>query len=462
MDWLKPSQASGDGPCPDDALPIGCQFSKRVSPWSSLIRAVCSFGCLGWLLASTAAAQPTPVGESLPAGFAVVKGKHIDVITDMPLSDELRELPLVFDAALPHWCRVFDIPLSSIEDWHVECFLMLDRQRFISAGFLPESISHFTYGFQLGDRLWVTEQRSPYYRRHLMLHEGTHWIMARKYGREAPPWLMEGMAEWLGTHGWDGAQLSLGIIPASREDVPYWGRTKIIQEQLADGVAPSLESILRYSTTAHQQQEAYAWSWAAVVFLQSHPSTAATFAKLLGQPLHGRDDANRWLFKQLSQHWPKLRQEWNAVLGDLDYGFAPQAGMLRVSPQPQPLEGSRSVSVDAARSWQASGIYVEAGRPISIEASGEFVVGRHPKPWRSTADGVSLEYYRGQPLGKLIMTIVAPLPQEPDFSLPLAMFPVGASGRFTVPRSGELQFRINEAPGHLADNSGTLTITISP
>jgi len=439
MDWLRLSQASGVYLC-------ACLHCACLLSW----------------LAGAAAAQPAPGGGTLPAGLAMIQGKHIDIITDMPLSDELRELTKVFDAAMPQWCRVFDIPLGATEDWHVECFVMLDRQRFKSAGFLPESISHFTYGFQLGDRLWVTEQASPYYRRHLMLHEGTHWIMARKYGREAPPWLMEGMAEWLGTHGWDGAQLSLGIIPASREAVPYWGRTKLIQEQLADGVAPSLETILRYSNTAHQQQEAYAWSWAAVIFLQSHPTTAPTFAKLLGQPLLGRDDANRWLFKQLSRDWPRLRQEWSAVLGDLDYGFTPQAGMLSVSPQPQPLGGGHTLNVEAARAWQASGIYVEAGRQISIESTGEFVVARHPKPWRSTADGVSLEYYRGQPLGKLMLTVVAPMPQEPDFSPPLVLIPIGASARITVPRSGELQFRINEATGHLADNSGALTVTIRP
>ena len=47
--------------------------------------------------------------DDLPPGFAVVSGKHIDVITDMPLSDELRQLPWVFDAAMPQWCEVFDI-----------------------------------------------------------------------------------------------------------------------------------------------------------------------------------------------------------------------------------------------------------------------------------------------------------------------------------------------------------------
>ncbi len=407
------------------------------------------------------AQAPSTAGE-LPAGFARVSGKYVDVVTDLPLNDELRELPAVFDAAIPQWCEAFDLPLASVAAWHVEAFVMLDRQRFISAGFLPENISHFTHGFQYGDRLWVTEQRSAYYRRHLLLHEGTHWIMARKYGRQAPPWLMEGMAEWLGTHRWDGAQLQMGIIPANREEVPYWGRTKIIQEQLSDGVAPSLESILRYSTTAHQQQEAYAWSWAAVVFLKHHPQTAETFNRLLGQPLQGRDDANRWLFRQLSSQWPMLRQEWNATLSDLDYGFAPERGLLAVSPRPQLLAGPQTFTIAANRGWQASGFSVAAGTEVTIRAEGEFVVGQHLRPWRCFSDGITLEYYRGLPLGRLLMTSVAPLVKEPNFSKPVSIFSVGSGGKFKVAEAGELQFRINESTGALADNSGTLTITLSP
>ena len=138
---------------------------------------VCSFA-LSLALAlvhnrsTTAVAQAPNALDQLPAGFAKLSGKYIDVVTDLPLSDELRELPAVFDAAVPQWCEAFDLPVASVEAWHVEAFVMLDRQRFISAGFLPENISHFTYGFQYGDRLWVTEQPSAYYRRHLLLHEG--------------------------------------------------------------------------------------------------------------------------------------------------------------------------------------------------------------------------------------------------------------------------------------------------
>ncbi len=415
-------------------------------------------------LAQTQFTQPADQvsTEDLPTGFSKVSGKRVDVITDMPLSDDLRELTGVFDAAFPQWCQVLELPAATVSDWHAEAFMMLERERFKATGLLPEALSAFRYGFQYGDRLWVTEQPSAYYRRHLLLHEGTHWMMTRKFGRQGPPWLMEGMAEWFATHTWDGRRLSMGVVPRTRDEVPYWGRTKIIQQQLTDGVAPSLETILRYGATAHQEQEAYAWSWAAVLFLKHHPDTADTFATLLRQPMMGRDTANRWLFSQLQAQWPRLRGEWNALLADLDYGFDVSRGLLTLTPAPQPLQTEIMLTIDTSKSWQASGVVVTAGSTIRVSAAGEFMVGQLPKPWPCTADGVTLEYYRGVPLGRLLMTIVSPVAQEPDFSRPISVMAIGSGDEVQLTESGELHFRINESSDGMADNLGTLTVTIRP
>lgn len=441
-------------------LPLGTAIARSVA----ILALVSAFNASALSIASLAAqevAARTSL-ENLAPGFSRISGKHIDVITDLPLDDDLRELPAVFDAAMEGWCRVFELPLEQVEAWRVEAFVMRDRQRFVAAGLLPKAISTFINGFQLGDRLWVNDQPSAYYRRHLLLHEGTHWIMSRKYGGLGPPWLAEGMAEWLGTHRWDGQTLEMGIIPTSNEEVPYWGRTKTIQDQLAAGVAPSLETILRYSNTAHQQQEAYVWSWAAVVFLKHHPDTAEIFAQLLQHAWHGSDDANRWLFSQLRPAWPRIREQWQATLSDLDYGFDPQRGLWKLSTKPRPLSAAQTVVVDATTGWQASGIAVAAGTRIRVHASGEYSVGSQPKSWECTAAGVHLEYYRGIPLGRLLMSTAAALPHEPDFAQPLSILPVGEGGEFTIARGGELLFRINESIGGLSDNSGTLSVSVEP
>ena len=95
----------------------------------------------------------------------------------------------------------------------------------------------------------------------------------------------------------------------------------------------------------------------------------------------------------------------------------------------------------------------------SIESNGEYSVGNVPKPWRCTPNGVTLEYYRGEPLGKLLMTVVGSLDKE-QFSQPIEVVAVGGQLEFTAQQAGELQFRINESSAGLSDNSGTLTVTI--
>ena len=42
--------------------------------------------------------------------------------------------------------------------------------------------------------------------------------------------VMEGMAELLSTHRWAEGRLTLNWIPTSREEVPMWGRIKIIKD----------------------------------------------------------------------------------------------------------------------------------------------------------------------------------------------------------------------------------------
>lgn len=402
------------------------------------------------------------VAQTTTSGFERLSGRYIDVITDMPLSDELRDLPAAFDAAVPLWCEAFGVQLDAVANWHVEAYVMLERERFRAAGLIPVGVENFVYGFQLGDQLWVTEQPSAYYRRHLLLHEGTHWFMNRRFGGNAPPWLMEGMAEWFGTHAWNGQQLFMNVIPRANTDVPYWGRISIIQDQLSKGTAPSLENILRYGNTAHQQVDAYAWSWAAVVFLKHHPDSAAAFAAMMDQPM--RDDATltRWLFNDLREQWPRLRGDWRAFVTELEYGYDISRGMLRIGNAPVLSNQAIEVDVRTDVTWQSVGIRVNGPVTLQVKASGSYSVGRIPGPWVCEPQGVTLDYYRGEPLGKLMLAVVAEMNKEPTTTMKVTAIPIGLGGSIEVEESGELFFRVNEASSGLADNSGTLTVVVRP
>lgn len=405
-----------------------------------------------------ASAQP-PTG--IPEGLSQLNiGRHLTLITDLPIDDEIQQLPILFDQAMQAWSKQFLAAPEEIIAWRATVYLMLDRQRFRAHGLIPLDIPEFQHGWQSGDRIWIQEQPSPYYRRHLMLHEGTHWFMFRKYGRYHAPWLMEGLAEWMGTHRLHAGQLELGIVPRDRLEVPFWGRISILQDQTAKGVAPGMDQIWRYSDSAHQQVDAYAWSWAMVLFLNSHPETAGIMSALLRQPAMDAPSLDRWLRSRLRSKLPRIRAEWNAFVSDLDYGYSADAGMLRLSEKMQPLPLETNLEIQAQMGWQATGFHLEAQQKLEILAEGQYSLASDPKPWISHPDGVTLDYHRGQPIGKLMMTVLGPIEKEPETTRPLETIPIGSRAQITPQGSGELFFRVNESNGALGDNSGSIRIRI--
>ena len=407
-----------------------------------------------------------PAAAADPAqadGFQRVSGEYIDLITDLPLDDSVRELPKVFDAAIPQWCEAFNVDPAVAKQWRATAYLMVARERFAAAGFLPPSLPPFPHGYQWGNDLWVVEQASEYYRRHLLLHEGTHWFMVRKYGSAGPPWMMEGIAEWLATHRWHSGELQLGIIPDSREEAPLWGRIPLIQQQLADGLAPSMATILRYDSKAHQSVDAYAWSWAMVIFWRNHPSTKAAFEKILEGPLADDASATNQLLRSIQTRRTLVRAEWSAMLTGLDYGFDPQRELVQLEHRTEELTRPFTIEkLSAEKGWQTTGLTVREGQRFQISAEGRYIVGREPKPWVCEPAGVTLRYHRGQPLGKLLLAIASPQPKEPEFSEELPIVPVGAQANVTATVSGQILLRINETGVELDDNSGELSVTITP
>jgi hypothetical protein len=414
---------------------------------------------LSWLGCLTLVAPGWAQDEDLPQGFAKLSGKHLTLITDLPVDDDVRAFPEVFDQAFPSWCNRFAVDVRKTTDWRVTCYLMLDRQRFKEAGFIPGDFPEFPNGWQFGDKIWVVEQPSPYYRRHLLLHEGTHWFMHRKYGFYNTPWLLEGIAELLGTHRWQDSQLSMGIIPATKSEVPFWGRFKDIKEQCESSLAPSFEDILRYDSTAHKRVDAYAWSWAMVLFLENHPDTAKVFGALLKQPAMESKDVERWLRGRLAMKLPRIRAAWRAFVTDLDYGYSLKPGLLQLSENPTPLESTVEIEIQSNLGWQGSGIRVEADQTLSITSTSIYTVAQQPKPWKSSTAGVTLEYYRSQPLGKLMMLVLDPQTSEHSTEL-VDLIPVGDKLTLTSKSSGELFFKVNEPAAGLENNQGTLIIKL--
>ena len=394
------------------------------------------------------------------AGIRKLEGKHITLYTDLPAAKDVDELPQVFDSAVPLWCDYFAIDPAKLAEWKLVGSVMKDKERFAGAGLYPESLPDFSHGFNVGSQIWVFEQQSGYYRRHLLLHEGTHAFMLRWLGGAGPPWYMEGMAELLGTHRWQDGKLTLGIVPARREDVPYWGRIKIVKDETAAGRGMSLIDIMRYDAHAHLKVEAYGWCWAAAAFLDQHPLTQAAFRELKGETRNWRLEFSRRFYEQLKENWPAIVEDWQLFVRDSDYGYdVPRAAVVRKAASDLPAAGA-TVTLATDRGWQSTGFRLQAGKTYHLTASGRYQLATTPKPWPCEAGGVTIRYAGGRPLGMLLGAL-SDLEGEPPAITPLASpQPIGVSGELEPMTTGTLYLKINEPASGLADNVGTPSVTI--
>ena len=130
----------------------------------------------------------------------VVAASGLMLYTDLPLSEEVDRLPEVFDQAFPQWCDYFHVrppPRRLADDGLPHQGQGPLRAAGPAAG---RPAAPFGHGYPRNDGFWLYEQPSDYYRRHLLLHEGTHGFMNTLLGGCGPPWYMEGMAELLATH----------------------------------------------------------------------------------------------------------------------------------------------------------------------------------------------------------------------------------------------------------------------
>jgi hypothetical protein len=80
-------------------------------------------------------------------------------------------------------------------------------------------------------------------------------------------------------------------------------------------------------------------------------------------------------------------------------------------------------------------------------------------PIESEADGISLRWYRGRPVGRLLVAQWVEADGKPPGFVILG---AGATAEITAAATGPLYLKINEPPGDLADTTGTYTVDIAP
>ncbi|HLA83477.1 MAG TPA: hypothetical protein VJL29_01675 [Thermoguttaceae bacterium] len=396
---------------------------------------------------------------ALAAGIRKLEGRHVIFYTDLPADEQTDALPAVFDQAIPQWARYFGIDPQKAAEWRLTGFLIKDAEPFRRLGLLPADLPPFQHGFSRNTDFWIHEQPSDYALRHLVLHEGTHCFMNSFLGACGPPWFMEGTAELLATHRLtDEGHLELNRMPRARNEVPMWGRIKLVKDAVAAGRGRSLREVLDYRYQVFLETEPYAWSWAAAMFLDRHPKYGELFRRLRGDVL--RPYLTKQFIAAVGDEWTALEQQWAVFLDELDYGCDVAATLVDVAPG-KPLDPAGvHVSISARHGWQNSGVRVEQGKKYHLRAEGRYQVADRPKIWWCEPGGVTIRYSRGRPLGMLLATVLPDSTSTGDRSIVPEAIAVGLEATVKPTRSGTLYLRINESSAELGDNAGEVEVEI--
>ncbi|HEY1603054.1 MAG TPA: hypothetical protein VGG64_25850 [Pirellulales bacterium] len=393
------------------------------------------------------------------AGIRKLVGSHITLYTDLPAGPDVDPLVTDFDQAYPQWCEYFGASQRGTQSWRATACLMADKQKFLKVGLLPRNLPKFLHGYFRGDRIWIYDQESDYYRRHLLLHEGTHAFMAALLGSCGPPWYKEGMAELLATHSQKNDRVTLDAFPADADDFVGWGRVRLVHEAIAAGRRLKMDDVLEYQADAHTELEPYGWCWAVAAFLDGHPRYRERFRQLATHV--GAGNFNRQVLDRFANDWPQLDEEWQLFADRLEYGYDLQREAIDFRPGvPLPREG-KTVRIAADRGWQSSGIELEAGRTYRLRASGSYQIAKGERPWLSDPGGVTIRYWEGRPLGVLLAAVhPEPFDSRSDSAL-LSPTIIGQEATLQPTATGTLYLRVNDSPAELADNAGTLEVRVS-
>lgn len=412
----------------------------------------------GWLVTTNAVI--TLAADT--ANLRIKEGRYVRLYSDIEDADDtLQTYVDSFDRAMPQWLAHWNQNTDSLDGWRVNAYLMRDRAEFERRGLIPANLPPFQNGYSQGNRIWVNEQPSEYYTLHLLLHEGCHALASQLFGGAGPPWYMEGTAEYLATHHGEGDAIRVAIIPASREASPYWGRIGLICDRRAEAKVPSIETVMRYGDTAHRDVEPYAWSWASAVLMEMYPEYRLAYREAATLGHDATPQFTRQLYAKLKPIWPALSARWTLLCNDMDYGFDQTASAVSLPAASQSITRPLAIDIAANRGWQAVPGMVKRGQRFDISCTGRFQL-RDGDAWVSEPNGVTINYYRGRPLGQVIACVVGDHAQTQSTLPSLTTFEIGERAEITCPRDGWLLLKINDAPGDLANNHGTIHVNVLP
>lgn len=393
-------------------------------------------------------------------GIRSIEGKFVTILTDLPRNQNVEELADVFDQAVPQWMAFFRVNQQQVANFRATGFVIKDKAKFENANLFPNGLPAFKNGYTFGTKtFWMYEQPSEFMRRQLMLHEGTHAFIFSHLGDQIPPWFNEGLAELFASHRWAEKKLTTCYTIRNRDEAKFWGRPKAIRNSVATKNTLSIAEVMQLDNASFLQIDPYAWVWAFSAFLYHHPDYKANFQKL-AQAVAKRGQVEIEFKRYFGSDLTKMEDDWKAFLDELDYGT--ESSYSRVVHDTPRMHKPGIPKISVVKSWQNSGIKVTAGQTYLVRSDGRFTIrvtnstAGKPVAWPCEPNGVSVDYYRGSPLGKLMMAVK---PDAQTLNRQQAQ-QVGLSKTITAESSGTLYFRVNESPAGLSDNEGDILISV--
>lgn len=441
---------------------VGGSLNKTIAFKVRWFRCVIAIAILA-TLTETCLAQDDriDVERIVASGLDIQYGNHVTVITDARDRSDVAEFTHVFDLAVEQWCDYFAIDPQRTRDWKLVACVIVDKERFVTAGLIPNDLPSFPAGFQLDDRIWFYVQPGDYYTRHLLLHEGTHAFMQNFLGGYGPPWYSEGMAELLAVHVWRDGILKIKHPVQTTEEVPWWGRVKLVRNDRDSGRGLALGEVIAVPNAAFQQVNSYGWAWMACDFLDRHPLLQKSFRELPSIIPVSPEKFNRYLLQAISDSGLSMQEiefQWQMLVDEIDYGYDVARATPVVASETRAGDAT-TISVEAAHGWQKTEFRVEADTAYRISTEGMITIRNDGEPWPCDAGGVTIDYYRGRPLGELVAAV---RPDDSAQSDSLQRMAIGRGEVIAFPIDGTLYLRVNESPTQLQDNSGEIQVTIRP
>ncbi len=261
-------------------------------------------------------------------------------------------------------------------------------------------------------------------------HEAMHAYCSQAFGSTGPTWYSEGVAE-MGQY-WKAGELAVNIDPVVADYLARSQPKKTLLEIVAAGQVTG------------DSWQAYAWRWALCHLLANNPNYSGQFKRLGIAMMKKLPESFESAYGGVAQ---EISFEYDQFVRHVANGYRADLCAWQWNARFTPLRQGRKVKcdVEAAYGWQASGVEVQAGASYQVSASGEVRLSKTGTEY--SADGG--QQGRGRLMGVILK----------DFELG-EPFELGVDASFTAATDGRLFLRVLDDFTSLADNSGSLEITV--